>query len=190
MNKHIGFILSVIFGIVCFSAGTYYSWMNLETRIQKYAERFEEIDDRVSTFTQVSDPKTIQLYVKELHSILDNITFLGKIVESGQVSSESLSEFFSSYDKKINSVNNRILELNKEHMESVSKYDLQLAGLSEDLNETIDITEEEQNKLKEQSDYINQLNVQLGQRIKQLEEDIDKIKNSTYWLRDKKIWRK
>ena len=26
--------------------------------------------------------------------------------------------------------------------------------------------------------------------IKQLEEDISKIKNSTYWLRDKKIWSK
>jgi len=185
MNKHIGFILSVIFGIVCFSAGTYYSWMNLETRIQKYAERFEEIDDRVSTFTQVSDPKTIQLYVKELHSILDNITFLGKIVESGQVSSESLSEFFSSYDKKINSVNNRILELNKEHLESVSKYDLQIAGLSEDEDDLFNITEDLQKKIQEQNDYVNRLSVEIGQSVKQLEDNIQTIKSSKY---GNKIW--
>jgi predicted nucleic acid-binding Zn-ribbon protein len=185
MNKHIGFILSVIFGIVCFSAGTYYSWMNLETRIQKYAERFEEIDDRVSTFTQVSDPKTIQLYVKELHSILDNITFLGKIVESGQVSSEALDEFFSKYQYKIDDVNRRMVELSSEYTEQIDslQHDVNsLWGGDEILVEEIDDIKD---KLKSQNDYVNQLSVEIVQSVKQLEDNVQTIKSSKY---GNKIW--
>ena len=80
--------------------------------------------------------------------------------------------------------------MSTQHNESVTNHRTILAGLSEDLDETIDITDEEKKKLQEQSDYINQLNVELGQRIKELEDDMNKIKNSTYWLRDKTLWRK
>jgi len=107
MNKHIGFILSVIFGIVCFSAGTYYSWMNLETRIQKYAERFEEIDDKVAAFVKVSDPKTIRSYVKQLYEIIDNMTRLGKLIEGG----EELDVAIGQYTKEYKKLHTKVVEL-------------------------------------------------------------------------------
>jgi predicted nucleic acid-binding Zn-ribbon protein len=185
MSKIINSVIIGLFGAGCFSVGIYYSTWEFEEQVNVWDSNYQIITDKVYAFEKISDPKTIRLYVKELNKILDDVTFLGKIVESGQVSSESLSEFFSSYDKKINSVNNRILELNKEHMESVSKYDLQIAGLSEDEDDLFNITEDLQKKIQEQNDYINKLNVEIGQSVKQLEDNIQTIKSSKY---GNKIW--
>lgn len=189
MNKVIKVIILTLIGAGCFSGGLYYGIERSEESLERVMDEYEVISDKVDAFVDVSNPKTIRLYTKELRKILDDVTFLGKMVEEGQTSAESLSDFFSEYDSKIDDVNGRLLELSQQHNESVTNHRTILAGLSEDLDETIDITDEEKKKLQEQSDYINQLNVELGQRIKQLEEDMNKIKNSTYWLRDKKIWR-
>ena len=48
------------------------------------------------------------------------------------------------------------------------------------------LSDEEKKKLQEQSDYINQLNVELGQSINKVEEDVQTIKSSKY---GKKIWK-
>ena len=103
---------------------------------------------------------------------------------------EALSEFFSSYDKKIDNVNDRILELNTEHMELVFKFKEQVTRLTEETDDNLELIQELQKNIQEQTDYVNKLNVELGQSITQLEEDMSKIKSSTYWLRDKKIWSK
>ena len=60
MSKNLGFILSVLFGVVCFSAGTYYSWINLENRYIKYTEKWDKINSDVEQFVEVSNPKTIR----------------------------------------------------------------------------------------------------------------------------------
>jgi len=189
MNKILKVIILTLIGAGCFSGGIYYGLERSEHYLESVMKEYEVISDKVDTFVDVSNPKTIRLYTTELRKILDDVTFLGKMVEEGQTSAESLSDFFGEYDKKIDDVNIRLLELSQQLNESISKHREILAELQYELDETIDITDEEKNKLQEQSDYINRLNVQLGQSIKQLEEDISKIKNSTYWLRDKKIWR-
>tara|TARA_Y100000034_G_scaffold2251_1_gene2795 strand:+ start:199 stop:864 length:666 start_codon:yes stop_codon:yes gene_type:complete len=183
--KHLGYIVSVLFGIVAFYAGILYSLKEMENQIDVWDSNYQIITDKVYAFEKVSDPKTIRLYVKELNKILDDVTFLGKMVKSGQTSAESLDEFFSNYDTMINSVNDRILELNKEHMESVTKFNSQIAGLSEDQDELFDTTENLEIIIKDQSDYISQLNVELGQSITKVEDDIQTIKSSKY---GKKIW--
>jgi hypothetical protein len=184
--KHLGYIVSVLFGIVAFYAGILYSLKEMENQIDVWDSNYQIITDKVYAFEKVSDPKTIRLYVKELNKILDDVTFLGKMVKSGQTSAESLDEFFSNYDTMINSVNDRILELNKEHMESVTKFNSQIAGLSEDQDELFDTTENLEIIIKDQSDYISQLNVELGQSINKVEEDVQTIKSSKY---GKKIWK-
>ena len=189
MNKVIQTIILTLIGAGCFSGGLYYGIERSEESLERVMDEYVVISDKVDAFEKVSDPKTIRSYVKQLNKILDDTQVLHTIIETGQLGDEALSEFFSSYDKKIDNVNDRILELNKEHMESVSKYDLQIAGLSEDEDDLFEITEDLQKKIQEQNDYINKLNVELGQSITQLEEDMNTIKNSTYWLRDKKIWR-
>ena len=190
MNKVIKTIIITLIGAGCFSGGIYYGLERSEHYLESVMEEYEVISHKVDAFVDVSNPKTIRLYTTELRQILDDVTFLGKMVEEGQTSAESLSDFFSEYDSKIDDVNIRLLQLSQQLNESISKHREILAGLSEDLDETIDITDEEKKKLQEQSDYINQLNVELGQRIKELEDDMNKIKNSTYWLRDKTLWRK
>jgi len=186
MSKIINAILIGLLGGGCFSAGVYYSTLEFENQIQVWDSNYQIITDKVYAFEKVSDPKTIRLYVKELNKILDDVTFLGKMVKSGQTSAESLDEFFSNYDTMINSVNDRILELNKEHMESVTKFNSQIAGLSEDQDELFDTTEDLEIIIKDQSDYISQLNVELGQSINKVEEDVQTIKSSKY---GKKIWK-
>ena len=186
MSKIINTIIIGLFGAVCFSVGIYYSTLKFENQVQIWDSNYQIVTDKVYAFEKVSDPKTIRLYVKELNKILDDVTFLGKMVKSGQTSAESLDEFFSNYDTMINSVNDRILELNKEHMESVTKFNSQIAGLSEDQDELFDTTENLEIIIKDQSDYISQLNVELGQSINKVEEDVQTIKSSKY---GKKIWK-
>ena len=53
MSKNLGFILSVLFGVVCFIAGTYYSWMNLEKEYIKYTEKWDKINADVEQFVEV-----------------------------------------------------------------------------------------------------------------------------------------
>ena len=186
MSKIINAIIVGLFGAICFSVGIYYATLELEEQVNVWDSNYQIITDKVYSFEKVSDPKTIRLYVKELNKILDDVTFLGKMVKSGQTSAESLDEFFSNYDTMINSVNDRILELNKEHMESVTKFNSQIAGLSEDQDELFDTTEDLEIIIKDQSDYISQLNVELGQSINKVEEDVQTIKSSKY---GKKIWK-
>ena len=186
MSKIINAILIGLLGGGCFAAGIYYATLEFENQLEVWDSNYQIITDKVYAFEKVSDPKTIRLYVKELNKILDDVTFLGKMVKSGQTSAESLDEFFSNYDTMINSVNDRILELNKEHMESVTKFNSQIAGLSEDQDELFDTTEDLEIIIKDQSDYISQLNVELGQSINKVEEDVQTIKSSKY---GKKIWK-
>ena len=186
MSKIIETLSLVILGVGCFIGGVYYATLEFENQLDVWDSNYQIITDKVYSFEKVSDPKTIRLYVKELNKILDDVTFLGKMVESGQTSAESLDEFFSVYEDMIDDVNNRLVELSQQHNESITKHNLHIAGLSEDSDDLFEITEDLQKKLQEQSDYISQLNVELGQSINKVEEDVQTIKSSKY---GKKIWK-
>jgi len=186
MNKIINAIIIGLLGSGCFIGGLYYGIERSEHYLESVMEEYEVISNKVDAFEKVSDPKTIRLYVKELNKILDEILFLGYIVETGQIADEALTGFFETYQNKFDSVNDRILELNKEHMESVNKFNSQIAGLSADEDDLFEITEELQKRLQEQSDYISKLNVEISQSVKQLEDNVQTIKSSKY---GKKIWK-
>ena len=70
MNKNIGFILSVLFGIVTFFAGIQYSLNVMEKQVDAWDSNYQIITDKVLSFEKVSDPKTIRLYVNELNNCL------------------------------------------------------------------------------------------------------------------------
>ena len=190
MNKIIKTVGLTLIGAVCFSGGLYYGIERSEHYFESVMDEYEVISNKVDAFQKVSDPETIRHYVKELNKILDDTEILHKIIETGQMGDVVLSEFFSSYDKKIDNVNDRILELNTEHMELVFKFKEQVTRLTVETDDNLGLIQGLQEKIQEQNDYVNKLNVELNQSIKELEEDINKIKNSTYWLRDKKIWSK
>ena len=185
MSKIINSVIIGLFGAGCFSVGIYYSTWEFEERVNVWDSNYQIITDKVYSYEKVADPKTIRLYVKELNKILDDVTFLGKIVESGQVSSESLDEFFTKYQTKIDDVNHRMVELSSEYTEQIDslQHDVNsLWGGDELLVEEIyDIKD----KLNSQKDYVNQLNVEIGQSVKQLEDNVQTIKSSKY---GNKIW--
>ena len=185
MSKIINAILIGLLGGGCFSAGVYYSTLEFENQIQVWDSNYQIITDKVYAFEKVSDPKTIRLYVKELNKILDDVTFLGKIVESGQVSSESLDEFFSEYQRKLDEANDMIFGHHTELTELEYKLKEQVTRLTGETDDNLESIQEIQDRIQEQVDYVNKSNVDIGQSITNVEDDIQTIKSSKY---GKKIW--
>ena len=184
MNKITNAILVAVFGVGCFFGGTYYAIGLLNEKVDKWERNFSGIQKEVSAFIDVSNPKTIRLYTTELRKILDDVTYLGKIVESGQVSSESLDGYFTEYDEKLESIKQSLYN------------DDELIAVLDSLQDNIDSQDESdikfdkdlkslQDRLKRQYDYTSEINTKLQQSIKKIEDEIDVIKNSKY---GKKIW--
>ena len=184
-NKIIQIVIMIIIGVGGFYGGIYYGIMKTDVYMENLMTEFEQISDDVDAFVKVSDPKTIRAYVKELNKILDDVTFLGKIVESGQVSAESLDEFFSEYQNKIDEANDMIFGHHTELTELEYKFKEQVTRLTGETDDNLESIQEIQDKIQEQNDYVNQLNIDIGQSIKGLEDDIQTIKSSKY---GKKIW--
>ena len=185
MSKIINSIIIGLFGAICFSVGIYYSTLEFEEQVNVWDSNYQIITDKVYAFEKVSDPKTIRHYVKELNKILDEIHFLGYIVESGQLADEALIGFFETYQSKLDEVNNRILSLHSELLSSVEQ--LKQEDSIQDSKDKVNTSSINSLhfRLSEQIDYVNQLNIDIGQSIKGLEDDIQTIKSSKY---GKKIW--
>ena len=186
MSKIINAIIIGLLGGGCFSAGVYYATLELEEQVNVWDSNYQIITDKVYAFEEVSDPKTIRLYVKELNKILDDVTFLGKIVESGQVSSESLDSYFNEYEVKLENVKGRIKRLYSELTELEYKFKEQVTRLTGETDDNLESIQEIEDRIQEQIDYVNKLNVDIGQSITKVEEDVQTIKSSKY---GNKIWK-
>ena len=186
MSKNIGFILSVLFGIVCFSAGIYYSSSQFDESLDKVMSEYKVISDKVDAFAKVSDPKTIRGYVNDLNKILDDIEFLSKLIESGQLADEAITDMLSGQNNIVSRVDsifskmtvtiNTIVDYNKAQ-DVVDEHTKVLIG---SVNESID----KQKKYIE--DFNNQL-TQLQMKIDAVNKEIDVVKNSKI---GKRIWGK
>ena len=185
MSKIIETLSLVILGVGCFIGGVYYATLEFENQLDVWDSNYQIITDKVYSFEKVSDPKTIRLYVKELNKILDDVTLLGKIVERGQIASESLDEFFSEYQDKINEANDMIFGHHTELTELEYKLKEQVTRLTGETDDNLESIQEIQDRIQEQVDYVNKLNVDIGQSITNVEDDIQTIKSSKY---GKKIW--
>tara|TARA_R110002020_G_scaffold210724_2_gene416934 strand:+ start:247 stop:798 length:552 start_codon:yes stop_codon:yes gene_type:complete len=175
MSKNLGFILSVLFGIVCFSTGTYYSWMNLENKYIKYTEKWEKINSDVEQFVEVSNPKTIQFYVSELRKILDDMTTLSKVIEKGQ-----------EIDEAVEMIYDGIVQLESE-MEDVISNDLKNKETIEVVNnhiKDVDIRAKSQiqnvidNEIKDIDSRIDSQFEQISKDLKEIKDIINQIENS------------
>ena len=185
MSKIIETLSLVILGVGCFIGGVYYATLEFENQLDVWDSNYQIITDKVYSFEKVSDPKTIRLYVKELNKILDDVTFLGKMVESGQTSAESLDEFFSEYQSKLDEANDMIFGHHTELTELEYKLKEQVTRLTVETDDNLESIQEIQDSIQEQVDYVNKLNVDIGQSITNVEDDIQTIKSSKY---GKKIW--
>ena len=184
--KIVNTILITLIGAGCFFGGIYYATSEFENQVNVRDSNYQIITSKVYAFEEVSDPETIRHYVKELNKMLDDLEFLNNIIQSGQIADNTLDLFIDNHQKKIDNVNDRILELNTEHMELVFKFKEQVTRLTVGTDDNLELIQGLQQKIQEQNDYVNKLNVEIGQSIKQLEDDIRTIKSSKY---GNKIWR-
>ena len=180
MSKIINAIIIGLLGCGCFTVGIYYATLEFEEQVNVWDSNYQIITDKVYAFEKVSDPETIRHYVKELNKILDDITFLGKIVESGQVSSESLDSYFNEYEVKLENVKGRIKRLYSELTELDSKFKQQVTRLTtetDDNLELIDAIKEEDIKRLAESD----------EQFMKIVKDLDSIKVMINDLKNSKI---
>jgi hypothetical protein len=169
MSKIINAILIGLLGGGCFSAGVYYATLEFENELNVWDSNYQIITDKVYAFEKVSDPETIRHYVKELNKILDDITFLGKIVESGQLADEALTEFFNSYQNKLDNLNERVVVLALETQGMLS--DISGEVKSELRTNKIEL----ENKLKSESDSVRKEIGKLYDKTDELYKELEQV---------------
>ena len=131
--------------LFCFTSGLYLGVQKANDLVAELGEQYKETDNKVAVFTDLNDPKTIQSYVKQLRKILDDITFLGKLIESGQVADEALIKMQKDIDAKLN----RMVTID-EFASSVNLTQNRMAAINVDLDDLFDTTEEIDDKLDRQ----------------------------------------
>lgn len=113
----------------------------VNSKMESWDTSYKQIEEDIRAFKQVSDVKTIRLYVNELNGMLDNIKFLDKIITSGQTTDESLDAFFNEYQDKLNETNDMIFGHHAELTELENKFKqrvTQLTGAIDSNLNTID----------------------------------------------------
>ena len=131
--------------LFCFTSGLYLGVQKANDLVAELSEQYKETDNKVAVFTDLNDPKTIQSYVKQLRKILDDITFLGKLIESGQVADEALIKMQKDIDAKLN----RMVTID-EFASSVNLTSNRMAAIGVDLDDLFDTTDEIDDKLDRQ----------------------------------------
>ena len=161
--------IAVVLGTVGFYSGIYYGIMKTDVYMENLMTEYEKISDEVDAFKKVADPKTIRLYVRELNRILDDTKVLHKIIDTGQMGDEALSEFFSNYDNKLNKVNERLVVLALDTQGMISE-------LSE--NVTVDLRSnrvELESILKSEADSVKKELGKLYDRVDELYKELEKV---------------
>ena len=165
--------LSIVVGIV---VGT----NKAEERLVEYDKKYEKIEKDVSTFVDVSNPKTIRMYTKELRDILDNMSRLSKIIDKGEEIDIALGKIMDGIEQledqwdvtlsndlkmkeTIEVVNNHIKEVD-------SRFQSQLGSILDKELETIDL------KINKQFD--------------QIENDLRDIRNMLTQIENSKVGKK
>ena len=78
----VSIFITIAISTATFYGGLYYGVVKTESVFEELLKEFKDISEKVHTFAEVSDPKTVRFYVSELHRILDDITFLNNLVRS------------------------------------------------------------------------------------------------------------
>ena len=168
-NKIIQIVIMVIIGLGGFYGGVYYGVMKTDIYIENLMGEFEKISDDVDAFVKVSDPETIRHYVKELNKILGDIEFLHNIIESGQIADEALTEFFNSYQNKLDNLNERVVVLALETQGMLSE----ISGeVKSDLRSN---KIELENKLKSESDSVRKEIGKLYDKTDELYKELEQV---------------
>ena len=159
----------IVIGVGGFYSGIYYGVMKTNVYIENLMGEFEKISDNVDAFVKVSDPETIRHYVKELNKILGDIEFLHNIIESGQIADEAITEFFNSYQNKLDNLNERVVVLALETQGMLSE-------ISGEVKSDLRTNKVElENKLKSESDSVRKEIGKLYDKIDELYKELEQV---------------
>ena len=165
-----------------FWSGLYYSMDKLSQEIQKWSLQYQQVNNNLRQYMEVADPQTVRFYVKELNKILDDITFLNNLVESGQLADESLIVYAS----MVEDVDDRLIMLRKEMYDELESLRLSITVKTDDkvygLKE--EVVTDRNTELSKIHDINRKLEA-LEEMTNEISADVDTIKNSKY---AKKIW--
>ena len=184
MNKRLDIFISVCIAVVLgtsgFYAGIYYGFMKSEEYVETLLDDFEKISSDVAAFKKVSDPATIQEYVRQLNKILDDINFLDNLIQTGQIANGALDDFFMEYQDQLDDVNTRMVTLNSELRDVIMTARQEITNdATEYINDNVigmfeDQRDETLVKIGELYDRIDSIHKDL----ESITETLDKIKNS------------
>ena len=161
--------LSIVVGIV---VGT----NKAEDRLVEYDKKYEKIEKDVSTFVDVSNPKTIRLYTKELRDILDNMSRLSKIIDKGEEIDITLGKIMDGIDQ---------LE---------DQWDVTLSNDIK-MKETIDVVKNNISEDKTQlmsilDDELDDIDSRITKQFDQIENDLRDIRNMLTQIENSKVGKK
>ena len=148
----------------------------VNSKMNEWNESYKMIEEDVSAFVKVSDPKTIRLYVRELNKILDEIHFLGKMLRSGQLADESLTSILDEQQ-----------DINKRLGDMITKYDqyiIKANNRDESLGYHVDELWE-WTFLKEETDSTN--NNGIINKLNLIQANLDNIEGLIKEIQDSKI---
>jgi hypothetical protein len=180
LDIFISVCIAVVLGTSGFYAGIYYGFMKSEEYVETLLDDFEKISSDVAAFKKVSDPATIQEYVRQLNKILDDINFLDNLVQTGQIASGALDDFFEEYQGQLDDVNTRIVTLNSELRDVIMTARQEITNdATEYINDNVigmfeDQRDETLVKIGELYDKIDLM----YKDLESITETLDKIKNS------------
>ena len=161
--------LSIIVGII---VGT----NKAEDRLVEYDKKYEKIEKDVSTFVDVSNPKTIRLYTKELRDILDNMSRLSKIIDKGEEIDITLGKIMDGIDQLEDqwdvTLSNDIKM--KETIEVVKN------NISEDKTQLMSILDDE----------LDDIDSRITKQFDQIENDLRDIRNMLTQIENSKVGKK
>jgi methyl-accepting chemotaxis protein len=179
MNKVIKIITLTLIGVGCFGSGLYYSTLKFDETLDNVMSEYEVISEQVDAFVDVSNPKTIRLYTKELRKIIDDIKFLHSLIETGQLADEALDEYLASQQSNVDGLQESISSITTEVDSMLTSSHDHMHLMVEELQDSVktQLTD----SATEVSTEVNKLSSQFKEVKNQLDElnkVIDKIKNS------------
>ena len=161
--------IAVVLGSAGFYSGIYYGIMKTDVYMENLMTEYEKISNEVDAFKKVADPKTIRAYVTELNKILDDVKFLNKIIETGQMADESLNTFFEESQSRLDEVNERLVILALDTQGMMSK----LSGdVATDLrNNRVEL----ENTFKSETDSVKKEIGRLYDRVDELYKELENV---------------
>ena len=172
-------IIFVVGMIVSILVGVQYGLHQVNKQTDKWDERYSKIDKDVSAFVDVSNPKTIRLYTKELRKILDDIGFLSKLIQTGQLADDALDNYLEEQQGNLDGLKETLSSITTEVDSMLTSSHDHMHLMVEELQDSVKT--QLTNSTIEVSTEVNKLSSQFKEIKNQLDElnkVIDKIKNS------------